>query len=388
MVEGAAPLPREETLSVSVIGRTALAAHPAWTAMFAGERKDHRYYEIIEDSLRDYNYRYFAISDAAGRVRAIQPFFLLDQDILEGLGSEARLVSRIRSRYPRFLKLRTLMVGCSAGEGHLATADGLPAAAVAQALAGSLVGHARSLGAHLVVMKEFPAHYREAFGCFERAGFSRGPSMPMTKLDIRYDSFDHFLDKALSGKARRNVRRNLKASTDVDIRMELTDVTDSLVDEIFPLYLNVFNRSSFHFEKLTKDYFRGLGARMKDKIRLFTWRLGGRLVAFNICMVEGDEFFSEYIGFDYAVALDLHLYFVVVRDIIDWAIRHGYRWFRSSGLNYDPKLHLRHELDPIDLYVRHVSPLPNMVLKRAMPFITPARYDPILKQFANYHEIW
>jgi len=388
MTQGAAPLPREETLSVSIIGRAELGAHPVWTAMFADDRKDHRYYEIIEDTLPDYDHRYFAFADTTGRVRAIQPFFLVDQDILEGVGSDWRPVVAVRGRFPRFLKLRTLMVGCSAGEGHLATAEGVSAAAVAQALADSLVAHARALGAHLVVMKEFPAHYREAFGCFQRAGFVRSPSMPMTKLNIQYDGFDHFLDKALSGKARRNVRRNLKASAGADLRMEITDITDGLVDELFPLYLNVFNRSAFHFEKLTKAYFLGLGARMPDKIRMFTWRLGGRLVAFNICMVEGDEFFSEYIGFDYAVALDLHLYFVVVRDTIEWAIRQGYRWFRSSGLNYDPKLHLRHQLDPIDLYVRHVSPLANVVMKRVVPRMTPARYDPILKQFANYDEIW
>jgi hypothetical protein len=27
-----------------------------------------------------------------------------------------------------------------------------------------------------------------------------------------------------------------------------------------------------------------------------------------------------------------------------WAIANGYKWLRSSGLNYDPKLHLRHLL--------------------------------------------
>lgn len=387
-MEGAAPLPREETLSVFVIGRAELAAHPAWTTMFGGDRKDHRYYEIIEDTLPDYDYKYFAFSDATGQVRAIQPFFMLDQDILEGVGSDWPIVRRIRNLYPRFLKLRTLMVGCSAGEGHLAAAEDATAGDIARALADRLVGHARTLGAHLVVMKEFPARHRESFACFERAGFVRTPSMPMTKLNIQYDSFDDFVEKALGKERRRSVRRNLKASAGADIRFELVDVTEGLVDELYPLYLNVFNRSSFHFEKLTKDYFLGLGARMKDKVRMFTWRLGDRLVAFKLCMVEGDQFFAEYIGFDYTVALDLHLYFATVRDTVNWAIGHGYRWFRSSGLNYDPKLHLRHQLDPIDLYVRHVSPVANAVMKRVVPRMTPARYDPVLKQFANYHEIW
>jgi hypothetical protein len=62
--------------------------------------------------------------------------------------------------------------------------------------------------------------------------------------------------------------------------------------------------------------------------------------------------------------------------------------FRSSGLNYDPKLHLRHELDPIDLYVRHVSSAANTVLKWILPLIEPTRHDPILKKFANYGDLW
>ena len=105
-------------------------------------------------------------------------------------------------------------------------------------------------------------------------------------------------------------------------------------------------------------------------------------------MIEGDEFYAEYIGLDYSVALDLHLYHYAVRDMINWAIAHGFKWFRSSALNYDPKLQMRHVLDPIDLYVRHTSPVVNAVLKRALPLLEPARYDKTLKKFPNYHELW
>ncbi|NGX96453.1 MAG: GNAT family N-acetyltransferase, partial [Candidatus Afipia apatlaquensis] len=114
-----------ESFSVTVIDRAELSSSPVWSSTFADERKDYRYYEIIEDTLREgFDYKYFAIRDASGRIRAIQPFFLLDQDVLEGVGSEWRLISTIRRRYPRFLKMRTLMVGCSAGEGHLADGEG------------------------------------------------------------------------------------------------------------------------------------------------------------------------------------------------------------------------------------------------------------------------
>jgi len=138
-----------EFFSVTVIDRAELSSSTVWSSTFADERKDHRYYEIIEDTLREgFDYKYFAIRDAAGRIRAIQPFFLIDQDILEGITPERRRwASFIRRIWPRFLKLRALMVGCSAGEGHLAYADNLPAAVVAQVLSHGVMTHAKMLGA-------------------------------------------------------------------------------------------------------------------------------------------------------------------------------------------------------------------------------------------------
>ena len=375
---------------VECVDRAALASCAAWRATFSDQRKDHRYYEIVEDTLCDgFDYRYFVIRDMAGCIRAVQPFFIVEQDLLDGVGPEWRPVSLIRRRFPGFLKLRTLMVGCSAGEGHLASGDGLPAAMVAKILCRDLVRHAKALSARMVVLKEFPANDRTTLACFVQAGFARIPSMPMTRLNIEYDSFEHYFRAALSGNARRHIRRNLKATDGVtDIKMSDAEEISAVAGELYPLYLQVFARSKLHFEKLTADYFRQLGERMKDKARLLTWRRHSTLIAFSLNMVQADTLFLEYIGLDYTVALDLHLYHYIVRDIIGWAIGHKYRWLRSSGLNYDPKLHLRHQLDPIDLYVRHTSPLVNTVLKRVLPWLAPVRYDKTLRKFPDYAALW
>src|SRR6266436_8800323 len=136
------------------------------------------YYEILDDTLRDdFEYRYFAIVDNNGHVRAIQPFFLVDQDILEGLDAERiHWISLIRRFYPRFLKLRALMVGCSAGEAHLAATEALPVDIIAETLSEGIVKQARSLNAQLIVLKEFPSRYRKALHCFVQCGFARAPS--------------------------------------------------------------------------------------------------------------------------------------------------------------------------------------------------------------------
>jgi hypothetical protein len=54
----------------------------------------------------------------------------------------------------------------------------------------------------------------------------------------------------------------------------------------------------------------------------------------------------------------------------------------------DPKLHMRHRLDPIDLCVRHTSVLANAIFRLALPWIVPVRYDATLKLFPNYKELW
>jgi hypothetical protein len=112
------------------------------------------------------------------------------------------------------------------------------------------------------------------------------------------------------------------------------------------------------------------------------------VIAFSLCMVEGEDIYAEYLGLDYTLALKLHLYHYAFRDVVTWAIANGYKNFRSSGLNYDPKLHLRSRLDPIDLYVRHTSPLINALLARILPMLEPTHTDPILRRFPNYDEVW
>jgi hypothetical protein len=183
---------RCESFSISVVSRADFSGCAPWTSTFTDQRKDYRYYEILDDTLGGhFDHRYFAIVDSRGYTRAIQPFFLIDQDILEGLGAErVYFISLIRRFYPRFLKLRTLMVGCSAGEAHLAATDTLPVDVVAETLSNNIIKQARSLNVQLIVLKEFPLRYRDILRYFVQRGFARAPSMPMTILDIGYESFE------------------------------------------------------------------------------------------------------------------------------------------------------------------------------------------------------
>jgi peptidoglycan biosynthesis/recognition FemAB-like protein len=377
--------------NVDIISRRALRGCPQWQRAFASQHKDSRYYEIVEDTIHpEFNYLYFAVRDREGEIRAIQPFFVVDQDLFAGTHGYFRsLIGAIRRRWPRFMYMKTMMVGCAAGEAHLDGGSDAARAATAEVLVTAIVGHARALGVRLVVLKEFPGSYRDVLSCFVRAGFTRIPSMPLTRLKIAYASFEAYMQTALNSATRSKLRKKFRA-TELGAPIELSvsnDVTP-VIDEVYPLYLHVYERSTLHFEKLTKDYFCRLGKMMPDKVRFFVWRRNGKAVAFGECMVHGDTMFAEYLGLDYSVALKLHLYHYVFRDLVKWGMANGYKWFQSGGLNYDPKLHLRHRLLPVDLYVKHTSTVVNRILGLALPWLEPTRYDTTLKKFPNYSELW
>lgn len=377
--------------TVEVVSRTTVEQYEQWISALSSQVKDRRYYELVEDTIHEeFDYRYFVVRDSTGDIGAIQPFFLLDQDLLIGVKPRLGwLISLVRRLWPRFMIARTLMVGCAAGEGHLDGESELAQQWSAHLLASALLDEARDLKARLIVLKEFPAKYRSILECLVRKDFTRIPSMPNVMLNIDYPSFEDYMKRALSSGARRKLRLKLRATEQAaPIEMSVVGDVTSMIEEVYPLYLQVYSRSKLHFEKLTKEYFCGLGTRLGDKNRFFIWRQSGRIIAFGSCLLQGDTIHAEYLGLDYAVALDLHLYHYTFRDLIRWGIAGGYKWFHSSALNYDPKLHLRYRLDPIDLYVRHTSTACNSILRRILPWMEPTRYDRTLKMFDNYDELW
>ena len=376
--------------TAAVVSRDEVRQCELWRNTFHNCCKDHRFYEIIEYTLaNDFEYHYLILRDRTGTVRGIQPFFLVQQNLVEGIpGGMRRLVNAIRKKFPRFLTMRVLMVGCAAGEGHLGSLASADSIWIAQALHACLPQIARAARTSLIVLKDFSSKYRNALAAFSGNGFARVPSMPMTRLALNFRDFDDYLAH-LSYGTRKSLRRKFrKTERAAKIDLQIVNNITPYLDQVYPLYLAVHERSPMKFEKLTKEYLAQLGQFMPERVRFFIWRLDQRIIAFSICMVHDGTIYDEYLGLDYSVALDLHLYFYTLRDILRWAIDHGLTFYCSSPLNYDPKLHLGCDLAPLDLYVRHTRPLLNPIFRCVVKFLEPTRHDPVLPKFSNAAELY
>jgi predicted N-acyltransferase len=371
-----------------LLSRKDLVNHEEWTGAFAGKTKDHRFYEIVADTLgSNFEHHYLLLEDKAGKVRGIQPVFFVQQNLVEGIPALRAAVEKVRQRFPRFLTMRLLMIGNAAGEGHLSACAAGDEAWVARALHEVLPRFARQAKASLIVFKDFPASYRNTLADLAQTDFTRVPSMPMTELRLDYRDFDDYVS-TLGASTRKDLRRKFRkiaAAEPIDLEV-VSDLTP-FVDEVYPFYLQVHERSPMKFERLTKGYLSELGRRMPDRVRFFIWRQNGKAIAFSVALVHDETIYDDYLGLDYRVALDLHLYFHTLRDILSWSLAQGLKRYRSSPLNYQPKLHLGCDLYPLDLYVRHTNPLLNKIFRPVLKLLEPTRHDPVLQRFRNAHEL-
>jgi predicted N-acyltransferase len=279
------------------------------------------------------------------------------------------------------------MIGNAAGEGHLSMCAPGDEEWVANALYQVLEIYARQSKASLVVFKDFPAKYRDVLWKFVANDYTRVPSMPMTELALHYTGFEQYLT-TLGSSTRKDLRRKFRRIAAAEpISFEVVTDLSPHVDEVYPLYLEVHERSLLKFEQLTKEYLSQLGCRMPDRVRFFIWRQNGKAIAFSVALVHDAIIYDDYLGLDYSVALDLHLYFHTFRDILSWALANGLKRYRSSPLNYQPKLHLGCNLFPLDLYVRHTNPILNRLFRPLLKLLEPTRHDPILQRFPNAPEL-
>ena len=80
------PRDAQRKASVSVVSRHELRDCLHWQYAFASQHKDHRYYNLIDETIHpEFKYLYFVLRDSQGRITAIQPFFIVEQDILTGV---------------------------------------------------------------------------------------------------------------------------------------------------------------------------------------------------------------------------------------------------------------------------------------------------------------
>lgn len=384
-------------------GTVAFYAHAAdlgsarWERLFVAPGwKDLPYYQTLEETLtaQGFDQGYLLLGDAAGEPWAIQPLFFVRQDLAVSLPAPLRrAVGWVRRRWPGFATTRMLMAGCVVGEWQCGAGERPDWERLSPALDAALDLAARRAGVGLILWKDVPGEFRRALAPLRaRGGYARFPSPPGVRLPLECASFEEFLVTRLGKSTRKSLRRKFREveerTAGEPVTMEVrNELTEAEATELHGLYESVARRGGVQFEVFPREYFLRLSRRMPGMAHSFLWRWRGRVVAFAFCMVADDTLFDNDLGLDYRHAHDLHLYHLTFRDLYDWAVARGLKFYASSPSNYAPKLHLQMQLSARDVYARHRRGFVQAILRRVAPRLEPTRQEPLLREFPNAAEI-
>jgi hypothetical protein len=270
----------------------------------------------------------------AARMACGLPTFVAPYDLLTTLDDAVRRrVLRLPGYrlWGRLLSWRTRFIGATVTE-----FVPLPAGVAPERLAAEIFGTWRRDRA-LLVVKDIAeatplldARANARAQAFAQACVARGcvllEGMALAWVPIDFASADDYL-AGLSRSRRKNIRRKLRAREALGIACLHTGdalfADPSVVAEFYALYRQVYAQSEIHFDLLGEEFFRAVLGDVTSGGLVFTYRLDGHLIGWNLCYVHRGMLVDKYIGLAYPQAHEYNLYVVSWMENLEYARRHG-----------------------------------------------------------------
>ena len=338
-----------------------------WNKTYPDVLESYDFFKTLDESnLEQFSLYYIMVYDRATPVGATV-CFLMDYPMDSDLGGPLkRITGLIKKIMPKIFSMKILFCGMPLGQGRIGITR--EADSVMHVITRRIEQLAKKNKAAVIVFKGFDKASAALLDPLKKSGFSKIKSLPSTELKINFKDFEGYL-KTLSSATRYDLRRKFKkVDGQVDISVEtVAELTEDTLQEVYRLYLDLVSRHDMGFELMPVDFFRNISRNMPKHARYFLWRIEGRIVAFMLCFVSEDLFMDYYLGLDYSVAHKYHLYFIKMRDTINWCIKHGIKKYDMGFTGYETKKRLDFDLVPLYIYVklrnRALGPVYNLICK-------------------------
>ena len=370
----------KDAYTTRVVRNAASVSAKDWQRVFSNVLEGYGLFKTLDECRIEQFSFYYILVYHKKTLSGIAPCFMVNYSLDTSISGPFRRVSNRIKRYrPNLFSLKALVCGLPIGEGRIGIAG--DADKIMKAIVRKMEQLGRKKRASVIAFKDFGRYYTPLLDSFRRRGFAKFESLPMTELAVRFPDFDEYL-KTLSQKSRYDLRRKFK-KVDGHIKIDhevITQPDEKTYQEIYRLYREVVDKHEMGFEVLPIDFFKDLPKNMPDNVKYFLWRINDKLVAFSLCLVSDDLLIGYYIGLDYSVAYDHHLYFVKFRDILNWCIRHNIKKYELGYTGYEVKRRLRFDLIPVYLYVKLRNRLLRPVFNLICQFLKFENFDPDLKR--------
>lgn len=267
-------------------------------------------------------------------------------------GGMKNFYEKCRPFMPSFLKKffvpKVLFVGTTVSEYAL-----LPAGVETAELVKILLEEFYRTGLGFLIVKDMPFESpllsedensvdSKIFARLEKEGFIALSGQALSYLPVDFSSTEDYLQR-FSRSRRKDLKRKLRSLPELTIEELKTGdafFDDANITLLYSLYLNVYEHSYIHFDKLSRDFFERVFRDKDSNGIIFVYKNGDRVIGFNLCFIFRGGLVDKYVGFVYPDAKEFNLYFVSWFHNLEFCIKNHIGTFIAGWTDPEIKAYL------------------------------------------------
>jgi hypothetical protein len=203
-------------------------------------------------------------------------------------------------------------------------------------------------------------------------GFVILTGQALAYLPINFNSIDGYLAK-FSHNRRKKFRQKMKIGTTLKLQEVSTGdafFSDETVEYLYNLYLNTYNKSDIHFDKLTLQFFQQVLQNSTDG-KVFIYRKNDKIISFNLCYIIGNYLVDKYAGSLYPDALDAALFFNNTFDNINYCLQHNLKTYIMGWTSAQAKAYVGCDFTYTNHAIYMKNPIIRTILLRFKSYFEP-----------------
>lgn len=346
-----------------------------WDTHIAGNHpmRSSRFFHCLEKSFPDRRFSYFLIKKDTDLVGL---GIITEEDLDTTLlmpSLMGKIFSPFRKVYSNFMKLKLAMVGTfeSMSEHWWFNRDILSPSQFTNLLL-TAVDEAFPSSTLLIIrdFEESENRYEAIKEQLCKKNFISVLNMPLATMKVENHSLDEYM-ATLKGKNRATIRKALRKADNKGIKTERVHEFKSIIDECYPLYLQVHDKAAeFKREPIPKIFFHHIADLLPDESSVLTIRNDQEeLLAFMLTGTSSDVNNPFIIGINYAYSKEYPLYYLLLWSEIAYAIQSGCREVDMGITSYFVKQTMGATLNTMSMVARIQSSWLRPLLNPLLPLL-------------------
>lgn len=333
----------------------------------------HSYLRAIEESgINDCVYHYPVIYDK-NEIVAHACFYSMSFDLdIFNRGSSKKIIALIRKIIPDFLKVKVVECGTPVALGNtISFREGIDKKEAIKLISRKMTEVARKKRFGMLLIRDFEHHELETFDTLLKLGYKRLYNLPNVWLNVRWDSFEEYLNN-LRSLYKKKYNKCIKNAQKNKLQIEITEKFAQYADELNVLWQNVYNNAKeYQREVLTPQYFDNMNKYLDGKAKMILARVDDKLAGFNLYIKDDTYLRGIYVGLDYEYNKLCDVYFNLFYEMIKLGIKEGCEKIEFGITTYVPKLEIGGEVEELYIYMKHLNPVLNPVMTKLFSLFTP-----------------